>query len=113
MKGSGMNELSKRAVACKGWRWMRGMLAKDTGLRLDEETDDWEGEVPDLSDPATLGCLLALVREVKADPSIHIRPAVSGKWWVVSKIKDGRVDSLRSCFKSEADALVWLLEAAE
>ena len=53
-----MNEdLAKRTVASPHWRWMRGMLASDTGLRYDEFTqfmlDDWEGEIPDLADPAT------------------------------------------------------------
>jgi hypothetical protein len=93
-----------RAVACKGWRWMAGML-NHKGARLhslkengDEcfgwaDCHEWHGDdgawgvnkcehhsgrpiaathqgyvwldqcLPDLSDPATLGCLLALVRE--------------------------------------------------
>ncbi len=66
-----MIALAKRAVACKGWRWMPGMLAgrsdcppirlaaiEDAGNALQEHR--W---LPDLQDPATLGCLLALVRE--------------------------------------------------
>ena len=111
--GSRMSDLASRAVACKHWRWLPGMHDSETGLRPLSWSDDWEGEVPDLTDPATLGCLLALVREVNADPSIHIRPTVDGKWWVVYRRLNGRVDSLGSCFKSEADALVWLLGAAE
>ena len=120
-----MNGLGKRAIEA-GWKWMPGtsadgMLvvdADESGLwvvRKGAVQEHWAPEeaLPDLTDPATLGCLLALVREVKADPSIHIRPAVSGKWWFVSKIKDGQVASLRSCFKSEAEALVAALEAAE
>lgn len=56
-------EWGRGAVACKGWRWMPGMLASDTGLRYDEFIlgDDWEGEIPDPDDPATAGCLLALL----------------------------------------------------
>jgi hypothetical protein len=57
--------LGKRLVACKGFRPMRGMLDMhgrtwDTSLlwRWSNDVD-----VPDLRDPATLGCLLALVRE--------------------------------------------------
>lgn len=66
-----MTLLAKRAVACKGWRWVPGMLAwrpdcppvrlaaiEDAGNALQEHR--W---LPDLTDPATLGCLLALVRE--------------------------------------------------
>jgi hypothetical protein len=58
-----MIELARRAVTCRGWRWMPGM-ADCYGRRLRE--GDWldpAAEFPDLTDPATLGCLLALVRE--------------------------------------------------
>ena len=93
--------LAKRAVACKGWRWMPGMNAlgrldqdgavlrlhdvrrTHVGFELKGGVFDWRertdgrwlclhgGDVigspcevlPDLTDPATLGCLLALVRD--------------------------------------------------
>lgn len=60
-----MKELAERVIKCKHWRWMAGMLSLDTGLRFDEFTDmdDWEATIPDLNDPATIGCLLSLVRE--------------------------------------------------
>jgi len=79
-----LEDLGRRAVACKHWRWMRGMLASNgeeyvrvfyvsaNHLHLIEFEDDEFGMVripkdtcliPDLSDPATIGCLLALVRE--------------------------------------------------
>ncbi len=44
--------LARRAVASPTWRQMPGMSFCD---------DD--GDLPDLTDPATQGCLLALVRE--------------------------------------------------
>lgn len=74
--------LARRAVACKAWKWRAGMLiynAHDTEFNdricyvqdelvecrdneiLGDDILDW---LPDLTDPATLGCLLALVREV-------------------------------------------------
>lgn len=83
--------LGSRAVACKGWRWMPGMLTtygyratvtgdgwaagvqdeythpKAWGLEPWSGIDPWTSEdmLPDFSDPATLGCLLALVREAR------------------------------------------------
>jgi hypothetical protein len=67
--------LAKRAVACKGWRFMGGMLLADA-IGKQRIYDDVAGEpywstdgwLPDLTDPATMGCLLALVREaVRSD----------------------------------------------
>lgn len=86
---SGMEGLGRLAVACKRWRWMPGMLDScgDRVLTVDgdevtvdrldfvthgydahEEHGKWYASEetwhhPDLDDPATLGCLLALVRE--------------------------------------------------
>jgi hypothetical protein len=97
-----MTDLAKRAVASPHWRWMPGMLAADTGLRLDEMTTDWEGERPDLTDPATLGCLLALVREALGIPYLCTSVSPEGRWWV-----DGY-----SLHDTEAEALVVALEAA-
>ena len=72
-----LEELGRRAVACKHWRWMEGMQVEPLRFRVVWLTEDMIGEsdqtsyfwknvpdiYPDLSDPATLGCLLALVRE--------------------------------------------------
>lgn len=73
-----MTVLGKRAVACPKWRLMPGMLT-DEGRRVMQVWPDNLGikwshlldnrvvrdadALPDLTDPATLGCLLALVRE--------------------------------------------------
>ena len=122
-----MIALSRRAVACKGWRWMPGMRA----VRVEEPPFVSEGfdaskmlgrtcrvyEVsesgsvrgssdtfrttstayaPDLTDAATLGCLLALVREAWGDPTLCTRFA-DGVW--------------NGGYSTEAEALVGALEA--
>jgi hypothetical protein len=82
-----LEALGRRVRASKHWRWMPGMVASvvfdmdgdrwPTALRLvDQDFVDEVGKpvsglpwrvglraYPDLSDPATLGCLMALVRE--------------------------------------------------
>lgn len=84
-----LEELSRRVIRCTNWRWMPGMKDME-GWRLYREVvgftaqdkdgktvtgwdaigGEWEyhqvahfPKLPDLSDPATLGCLLTLVRE--------------------------------------------------
>jgi hypothetical protein len=64
------------------------------------------GVVPDLTDPATLGCLLALVREAWGDPSAHTEPTVSD-WW-----RCAAGPYLFPAEPSEVAALVAALEAA-
>lgn len=62
-----MIALARRAVACKGWRFMGGMLVADA-IGKQRISDDVAGEpywstdgwLPDFDDAATLGCLLAL-----------------------------------------------------
>jgi hypothetical protein len=74
MKDDEWRELGRRAVACKGFKWMAGMQPLGGAWRAAEAnfgdppeaaglSDD---AVPDLRDPATLGCLESLAR--KAQP---------------------------------------------
>lgn len=119
--------LAHRAVACKGWRWMPGMMRlrvtppemrdylRREG-RVPDTGDDWSyggwPVIPDLTDPATLGCLLALVREVWSDAEAHI--ALGGAGWVLLS-GESRVATVVYPIKpgqTEAEALVHALEAA-
>jgi hypothetical protein len=108
--------LAKRAVACKGWRWMPGMRwwTEDDRGRLDDFQLEYMGRplyaLPDLTDPATLGCLLALVREAHPrDRGLVPIDMGDGEWQVI--LKHERKWS-HVVGKSEAEALVAALEAA-
>lgn len=126
-----MSDLGRRAVACKGWQWMPGMRTEEIQVKgrpgesnyervAGFHTSLWgclEGPpkdiTPDLEDPATLGCLLALVREAWGMPFLTMepQPLPSGRGydgWASCVIADG----LNHVYDTEAEALVAALEAA-
>ena len=122
-------ELAERLVSSSKWRWMPGM-ATVQGERVVLTDDDgtlrlaapWGGTVgvtavrsfcdssgaclPDLTDPATLGCLLALVREAWEPYGT----------FVSTHRYDGGEWSIRTLpipmFATEAEALIAALERA-
>ena len=112
--------LGKRLVACKGFRPMRGML--DMQGRTWDASLLWRWnsavDVPDLRDPATLGCVLALVREAWGKPNGQMRfDGVSGSdargWYYYWTSNNGNVGGGLHWYSStEAHALVAALEAA-
>ena len=115
--------LARRAAACRHWRWMPGMLS-NKDLRVTRCDDDGyvvgyyenlsyiaecvKGSLPDLTDPATMGCLLALVREAFDDPTIFAECHPVGAKWQTHSV-DGGVFGEGT---TEAAALVAALEAA-
>ena len=141
-----LEALARRAIACKGWRWVPGQPIVDShgvrGYVVDiaplPEPGAWVANragvawlsaeemgrcLPDLTDPATLGCLLALVREAHGQPhaTVHwcwefdanhpthvAERGLPRRMWAVDDIHDWREASATS----EAAALVAALEAA-
>jgi hypothetical protein len=118
-------ELSRRLVACKHFRWMPGMKCDYyvdrhggfihsqrclwKGLPVMEHLDHW----PDLTDPATLGCLLHLVREAWGDHRAAVTYCDEGWRFEVWNSDNFFPDwPLGKCFPTEAEALVAALEAA-
>ena len=129
-----LEQLALRAVACKAWRWMPRMRAWfDLESYVILQTLDpvsgaptvWTkygartkfniftpeiagfptGALPDFDDPATLGCLLALVREAWGDSGATTYNE-KGRWGC------SMGDGCTGLFPTEAAALVAALEAA-
>ena len=136
--------LARRAIACKGWRWMPGMACTNRrvgprgrvlegGRRCPEvgkiitvhsfgPISDGGGIsdivahpdiLPDLTDPCTLGGLLALVREAWDDPHVYVH-ANGPSWYTVRSPNGagGLLGPLPIDGSTEAEALVAALEAA-
>jgi hypothetical protein len=122
------DELARRAVACKAWRWMPGMLC-NWGRVLwvgDGYAFIWQqavtlqpmpkNAVPQLVDRATLGCLLHLVREAWGDDGAHVRrifrPGGAERWtceWLCHA-PGIAYPLLQTIGATEAEALVKALE---
>ena len=103
--------LAREAVACKHWEWMprmvdqlgRTVLAVRDGMCLcawwtgpagaEQPASGWvrikQMGAPDFNDPATVGCLLALVREAwPAACPAHAARGDSGIWrvWIGERV---------------------------
>ena len=122
-----MESLGQRAAACKHWKWMRGM-ANQHGDRMlyagvgnqwasmaevfEFDNDEMGALIPDLTDPATLGCLLHLVREACGHLGFYATmPSRTGQF--AAAYFDGQdFQRIGYPFSSEAEALVASLEQA-
>lgn len=85
-----------------------GLWASQSGVTFADENI---GEEPDFTDPATLGCLLAAVREAWLDGGVHTKPAywpADGARWLA--IPPGGY--AHGYGETEAEALIAALEAA-
>ena len=126
------SEAARRAVGSKRFRWMPGMLHEFTDKRgcryynrVDEKGRVWGATcsglpapsvgcgagccLPVVSDAATRGCLLALVREAWGDPHTSTRWVVAKRMWLV----DPPARETPEFFgRTEVEALVAALEAA-
>jgi len=127
--------LGRRAVACKGWRWEPGMLCAWESVRVEEggrvgdrlyiighgsnghvdRVADSRFDIPGLSDPATLGCLLSLVRGAWGDamlsPSVFaVNKQGAAVEWTVMGVERGGAFTVYGA--TEAEALVAALEKA-
>ena len=81
-----LRALALRAKQAKKWRWMPAMRWIETrprpledivgrveDLRPRNGSDIRPDALPDLEDPATMGCLLALVRQAWRCPTVYVR----------------------------------------
>jgi len=107
----GDHDLARRAMRAAGWRQPGGQLRDQRGvLWIASDEADWNAggpgdPLPVLSDPATLGVLLAAVRERWDDPTICA--AHTARWYVAAR--GGREGWSGD---TEAEALVRALEAS-
>ena len=119
-------DLANRAVDCDAWEWLPGMRTLpcqgqrlwhlDHGFHLasGKMTEDTCGALPDFSDPATLGCLLELVRRAYDAPTLHlcrIEPYATGPESVIGVAGGWYIDGVHSA-TTEAGVLVSALELA-
>jgi len=105
--------LGERLSACRHFRPMPGL--KDMQGRTWDDSLLWRWnpvlDVPDLRQPATMGILLALVREAWQNPHIWVESSTGEAFigWAAPEYQPAPPDIVRA---TEAEALVAALEAA-
>jgi hypothetical protein len=99
-----LKELAEYAVTLPDWRWMRGMVdSHDEIVKADIASAYWKTPdlLPDLKDPATVGCVMAMVRK-KYGKHAFVRYSVSFDEWCVGTSADILVEEM----PTEAHALI-------
>lgn len=112
-------DLAHRAVACPRWKWMPGMK----GVNADGITDrlmDWSEAgmsnpdiTPDLADPATQGCVMALLDEAYCEWWVEPSPGAdmrATRWAVY--VWNGSLTRRIAVGVTRIEALIAALEAA-
>jgi len=89
-------------VDSSGWPLGSAELFETGGTRIMGWIRD--GTLPDLTNPATIGCLLALVRDAYKDAFVSVYP--EGSTWIVLDCEGYHIATGRS----EREALVTALE---
>lgn len=119
-------KIARALVKCSAWKWLPGMLLRDLTRskrgRVHKVGNDWVvyfginsesryrcetvgySVVPDITDPATLGCIVRLVRDARSAPSASTLKVSTG-WSVWS-------DKRLGLGRTEAEALLRALQAA-
>lgn len=90
--------------------WARGPGTASS--RADDSPWEHPEAVPVLGDEATLGCLLALVREAWGDPEMHLVLGGAGWAWLSGESRVATVVLPIPAGRTEAEALLAALEAA-
>jgi hypothetical protein len=114
-------DLARRLAAHPRWRVMRGMeMLVASGAYahryLTDSEPPYDGEIPDLADPATQGCLWVMLDEATPDRSVS--SCRDGRWivaeytWTDDGTKDWECDPLHPDAYSKGEALARALLAA-
>jgi hypothetical protein len=131
-------DTARALVRSPHWRWMRGMhVAPGSAVMVGEGGEVWQhdtapspdptwgepmvwvdplsaGVVPIITDPATVGCLAHLARELWAPAPVYIRPSLDGRWYVVAPRSSGMGSHLaeRQGYDTTGEAWAALILAA-
>lgn len=104
-------EVSIQLADCRNFKWMCGMktvcgarIKKGWMLEKWIHKDPEYPPVPDINDPATIGCLYFLLRKTYKDPGAYVHKNDEG-WKVV--LSEESVSEFRHT--TESDALAWAI----